>query len=111
MVQRLFAVGLLALALVVTGCGGGKKTERTLSVTAEQQGSELKLRFETTNFEVGKDGHIHVRINGGPEAMVFAYTYTVPDLAPGRYEIETELSNAKHVNLGIKRTITVEMKP
>lgn len=108
MVRRLLLL-LLALALLA-GCGG-KKAEPTLAVTAEQRETSLVIRIQTTHFVMGKDGHAHIRLNGGPEAMIYANTYTVPNLAPGRYEIDVELSDPKHVDLGIRQLIEFEMKP
>ncbi|MFZ5828294.1 MAG: hypothetical protein ACOY94_28645 [Bacillota bacterium] len=106
---RIFVLALLLLTLALTGCGG--RPEPTLEVSAEQRGSGLVILMKTTNFRLGQDGHAHVRLNGGPEAMIYSNTYTIPKLDPGVYTIEVELSNVKHENLGIKQTIQHEVKP
>lgn len=109
MIRRFLVLVLLLVTVTAIGCG--KRPEPTVHATAEQRGSSLVIRITTTNFVLGKDGHAHVRLNGGPEAMIYANTYTIPEIKPGLYTIEVELSNAKHENLGIKQTMECEVKP
>lgn len=109
MARRFLLLALLALTLIAAGCG--KRPAPTLEVSAEQRGSSLVILLKTTNFTLGRDGHAHVRLNGGPEAMIYANSYTIPKIDPGLYTIEVELSNQKHENLGIKQTIQYEVKP
>lgn len=109
MIRRMLVLALVLLTLTLAACGG-KKSEPQLQVSAEQKGSGLVLRLQTTDFAIGKDGHAHVRLNGGDEAMIYAYTYTIPELQPGLYTIEVELSNLKHENLGVKQTLQHEQK-
>lgn len=109
--RRLLTLLLLMLALAgLPGCGAARRPEPTLAVSAEQRGSSLVISIRTTNFAVGKDGHAHVRLNGGSEAMIYASTYTVPDVKPGVYQIEVQLSNQKHENLDVKQTFYYEVK-
>ncbi|MFZ5816566.1 MAG: hypothetical protein ACOY93_14910 [Bacillota bacterium] len=108
MILRFLPLVLLLLALTA-GCGG--RPAPTLQVSAEQRGEDLVIHLRTANFSLGRDGHAHIRLNGGPEAMIYGPAYTVPDLAPGLYIIEVELSNQRHENLGIKQTIQYEVKP
>lgn len=109
MIRRIVSLALALLLLVTAGCGG-RKAEPTLQVTAEQRGSGLVLRLQTTNFVLGKDGHAHVRLNGGPEAMIYGSTYTIPELKPGLYTIEVELQDLQHKYLGVKQTLHYEVK-
>lgn len=109
MVRQILVLALLLLTLGATGCG--RRPDPTLEVSAEQRGSGLVIQMKTTNFRLGKDGHAHVRLNGGPEAMIYANTYTIPEIEPGIYTIEVELANVKHENLGIKQTIQYEVTP
>jgi len=108
-VRRALVGTLLFAILLLAGCGA--KPAPTLSVTAEQKGEGMVIHIATTNFQVGPDGHVHVRLNGGDEAMIYANTYTIPKLEPGRYTVDVELSNAKHENLGVKQSLQVEIKP
>jgi hypothetical protein len=107
MLRRILPL-LLAL-LVLAGCGG-RKAQPTLQVSAEQKGASLVIRAQTTNFVAGKDGHIHIRLNDGPEAMIYGSTYTIPEVKPGSYKIDVELADQKHVPIGVRQTIQVEVK-
>lgn len=108
MMRRLLP--LLLSVLLLVACGG-KKTEPTLAVSAEQKGAGLVIRVKAANFTFGKDGHAHVRLNGGPEAMIYADTYTIPTLTPGLYRIDVELANVKHEPLGVHKSVEYEVKP
>lgn len=101
----LVAAGIAALALA--GCA---KPKPTLSVTLEQSGLDLVIHMETANFEIGKTGHAHVRLDGGPEVMPYTKTYTIPKVSPGKHSVWVELSDAKHQSLGISQTAEIEIK-
>lgn len=108
-VKRLIGALLLAV-LVLAGCGG-KKSEPTLEVTAAQDGRNLKVQVSTQGYVIGKDGHVHIYLNDGPEAMIYGSTYTVENIEPGNYKIRVELANIRHENVGIGKTIEFEVKP
>lgn len=103
------ALGALLLALVLmTGCGA--KPAPTMNVTVQQVGQDLQVKIETTNFVIPKDGHAHLRLNGGPEVMPFGTTYTFPNLAPGKYLLDAELSDERHSYIGVKTQVEFEVK-
>lgn len=108
MIRRTTGLVLLLLLVILVGCG--QKAAPTLQVSAEQRGNSLVIHLATTNFVIGKDGHGHVRLNGGPEAMIYSRTYTIPEIEPGTYTIDVELQNLEHESLGIKQTIQYEVK-
>lgn len=100
---------LLAGALLLGGC----KAERpapTVDFTAEQQGQSLVITVQTTNFRIPGDGHWHVRLNDGPEAMAYSKVYTIPNVAPGTYKVYVELSDLKHQDLGVSATREIVVK-
>lgn len=109
MIRRMLGLTLALTLLLLAGCGSNKP-QPTLQVTSEQKGKGLVLRLQTTNFVIGKDGHAHLHLNDGPEVMIYANTYTIPELKPGLYKIEVELSNSQHENTGIKQIIEQEIK-
>jgi hypothetical protein len=101
----------LAAALALTGCGGKQSAQPELSVSASQEDGALVVRVSTENWQPGKDGHIHIYLNDGPEAMIYGYTYRVPDIEPGRYKIHVELANQRHEPIGVSETIYFEVQP
>lgn len=106
--RRLMAALLLAV-LVLAGCGG-KRSEPTLDVVARQDGQNLVVQVSTQGYVIGKDGHVHIYLNDGPEAMIFGDTYTVENIEPGKYKIRVELANIRHENIGIGKTVEFEIK-
>lgn len=104
-------VAALAAALALTGCGGKQSAQPELSVSASQEDGALVVRVSTENWQPGKDGHIHIYLNDGPEAMIYGYTYRVPDIEPGRYKIHVELANQRHEPIGVSETIYFEVQP
>lgn len=111
--RRLSATALAALlaAVLLAGCGSKETAAPKLSVQASQEGTSLVVRVSTENWQPGKDGHVHIYLNDGPEAMIYGYTYTVPDIEPGQYKIHVELANTRHENIGVSETIYFEVKP
>lgn len=107
-VMRLFLVGVLALSTVLVG--GCAKTPPTLQVDAQQVGKDLVITMATTNFKVGQSGHVHMRINGGPEVMLMGNTYTLANAAPGTYSIFVQLSDPNHRPLNVDKTVEVLVK-
>ncbi|HEY8347092.1 MAG TPA: hypothetical protein VIL07_07430, partial [Symbiobacteriaceae bacterium] len=100
---------VLCVALLIGACGKSRP-EPTMDFTVEQTGEGITIRVETTNFSVPEDGHIHIWIDDGPETMAFQYTYTVPKLPPGVHRVTVDLSDHRHVNLGLKKTKEIEVR-
>lgn len=97
----------LLLAVALVGCS---KPQPTLKVTVEQVGTGLLIRMETTNFVIGKDGHAHIRLNGGPEVMPSTTSYTIPNVKPGKYKVFVELSKPDHGPIGVQQEVEIEVK-
>lgn len=100
---------LVAGALLLGGCKADRP-EPTVDFTAEQQGQSLVITVETTNFRIPGDGHWHIRLNDGPEVMAYSKVYTIPNVAPGTYQVFVELSDLKHQNLGVSKTKEIVVK-
>jgi len=107
--RRRVVLWLLVGVLGITAglAGGCTKPLPTLQVGAEQVGKDLVIKIETTNFTVGRSGHVHLRINGGPEVMLMGNSYTLSNAAPGTYSIFVQLSDPNHRNLDVDKTIEV----
>lgn len=105
--RRLSPFLALLMALAMVGCGAPKPS---LQVTVEQSGQDLVVQVITTGFIVGKDGHIHLRLDDGPEAMPSKPTYTLRNVSPGQHRISLELSDPSHRPIGVSETVTVDMR-
>lgn len=99
---------MVLTGLPLSGCA--KRPEPTLSVTIQQSGKDLVIRMQTTNFKIGTDGHVHLRMDDGPVVMPMTEEYTLPNAPPGKHAIWVELSNISHVSLGVEQTVQVEVK-
>lgn len=104
-----FAV-VLALALLMTGCGRPATAKPTLDFTLQQQGTNLVVQIDTGSFRIPGDGHPHLRLDGGPEVMLYGKTYTIPNVKPGKHAVSIELSNVQHEMLGVKLEKVIEIK-
>ncbi|MEW8977909.1 MAG: hypothetical protein AB2385_05840 [Symbiobacterium sp.] len=109
--MRRWTAALALAAALLTGCGGRDSEGPTLAVTAAQEGRDLVVYVKTENWEAGRDGHVHIYLNDGPEAMIYGYKYTVPNIEPGEYKIHVELANTRHEHIGVSETIYFEIKP
>lgn len=101
-------VALLLGLILMTGCAG--KPAPTLNVTVQQVGKGVQVQIETGSFDIPKDGHAHLRLNGGPEVMPFGTAYTFTALPPGKYVLDAELSDENHTYIGVKRQVEFEVK-
>jgi hypothetical protein len=107
-VRRAFALILGLLLIALAGCGSKPKPEMEVSV--RQNGESLVVQVKTKNFRVPADGHVHIRLDDGPEIMAWSETYTIPKVSPGQHVVHVELSDLEHRNLGVKQSIPVEVK-
>lgn len=103
-------LGAVLWVALLTGACIASEPDPTMDFTVEQTGEGITIRVETTNFSVPEDGHIHIWIDDGPETMAFQYTYTIPKLEPGVHKVTVDLSDTRHVNLGLKKTKEVEVR-
>jgi predicted small lipoprotein YifL len=108
--MRRLGPALLSLLLLFVLLGCGKKEPPYLKVTVTQQGQNIVIKADTGSFKLGKDGHMHVRLDDGPEAMPRGDTYTIGNQKPGMHKIYVELADPDHNPLGISQTVQFELK-
>lgn len=106
-VRRALLVLVVVAGLVFSGCGRPKPE---MEFTVQQVGKGLEIRVEMTGFAVPRDGHVHIRIDDGPEVMVYTPVYTIPEIAPGIYKVSVDLSDKQHRDLAVGKSKTVEIK-
>lgn len=68
------------------------------------------MQVETGTFKVPQDGHVHIRLDDGPETMIYSRTYTIPKVAPGRHIISIELSDPQHNYFGVRKQKEIAIK-
>lgn len=99
------------VALVLTGCGGGKKaSDVKVSVTAQQNGADVLVSMQVTGCVIGKECHTHLRLDGGPEVMPYETEYIIPNVSKGKHSISVEMSDQQHVYLGVKQVVEIDVK-
>ncbi len=101
---------LLLTLLITVALVGCSKPKPTLKVTAQQEGAGILIRMETTDFVIGKTGHVHIQLDGGPQVMPNTASYTIPKVAPGKHKVFVELSDPNHNPIGVDQEVEVEVK-
>lgn len=100
---------IVAALLLLAGCRA-QRPQPEFDFTVEQKGEGLTVRVETGAFEVPKDGHVHVRLDDGPEAMIYGKSYTIPKVAPGKHKVIVQLSDPQHNYFGVSKEKEIEIK-
>ena len=94
-------------------------TEPTLTITSPADNitvnvNQVEVNFTTTNFELGTDGKLEYKLNGGTANYVTTTTpFTISDLAEGENTIVFQLVNMDNTALdpvvSVTRTVTYEI--
>jgi hypothetical protein len=105
---RVLMLVLAAIGLVAVGCSSTVKP--TLAVQLVQKDKDLAIQMDTTGFVIGKDGHVHLKLDDGPIAMPTKPTYTIPGVKPGKHTIWVELSDKNHNPIGVQQTAEIDFK-
>lgn len=100
---------LLAAVSLLAGCGANTP-EPQLNVTLEQVGQDLLIKMDTGAFKIPEHGHLHVRLDDGPEAMPYSNTYKIAGVTPGKHAVAVELSDVGHKPLGVKVIKEIEIR-
>lgn len=109
--NKLLAVFLAAsLALLLLAGCRAERPAPAFDFTLEQSGEALVVKVETGTFKVPEDGHVHIRLDDGPETMIYKTTYTVPKVAAGRHKVTVELSDPQHNYFGVRKEKEIEIK-
>ncbi|HYG59404.1 MAG TPA: hypothetical protein VD902_15185 [Symbiobacteriaceae bacterium] len=103
-------VFVLLVTLLAAGCRAASKPVPTLDFTLEQEGEGLVVRVQVTGMQVPEQGHVHVYLDDGPEAMAYTTTYRIPKVAPGAHKVRVELSDMQHRPLGVSLTKEITIK-
>jgi hypothetical protein len=106
-IQTVWFLIFLILAMVLIGCGASKKI---LSVKLAQNGKDLVVESDLTNFRMGVDGHLHVQLDADPEIITEEQTYTFPNVTAGKHKVLVRVMNRAHKFLGVSQTVELEME-
>ncbi|HYF96221.1 MAG TPA: hypothetical protein VD969_28770 [Symbiobacteriaceae bacterium] len=108
--RRAMVLGwLAAVLLLLAGCRAARP-QPEFDFTVEQKGAGLTVRVETGTFRVPQDGHVHIRLDDGPETMIYSKSYTIPKVALGTHRITIQLSDPRHNYFGVSKEKTVDIK-
>ena len=92
-------------------------TEPTLTITSPADNitvnvNQVEVNFTTTNFELGTDGKLEYKLNGGAPAYTTTSPFTITGLAEGENTIVFQLVNMDNTALDpavtVTRTVTYE---
>jgi hypothetical protein len=92
-------------------------TEPTLTITSPADNTtvnvnQVEVNFTTTNFELGTDGKLEYKLNGGAPAYTTTSPFTITGLAEGENTIVFQLVNMDNTALDpavtVTRTVTYE---
>ena len=102
---------LLIVSLTLAACGR-PKAPADWDVTVEVDGRSAIVSITVPDFQIGRDYHPHLRLNGGPEVMVYQDPYIFRTLSPGQYELWVEIADPRHNPFpGLEpRILTFEIK-
>ncbi|MDY0314083.1 MAG: T9SS type A sorting domain-containing protein [Bacteroidales bacterium] len=93
-------------------------TEPTLTITSPADNitvnvNQVEVNFTTTNFELGTDGKLEYKLNGGAPAYTTTSPFTITGLAEGENTIVFQLVNMDNTALdpvvSVTRTVTYEI--
>jgi len=105
------AVMLVAvMALLLLAGYRAERPGRGFGFAPAQSGGARVRTVQTGSFKVPDNGHVHIRIDDGPETMIYKTTYTVPKVAPGRHKVTVELSDPQHNYFGVRKEKEIEIK-
>ena len=91
------AAAWLLLLLALPALAGCSKQPVAMQVNAEVIGRDVQLRVNLENFDLQKDGHLHLFLDDLPDpAMIQRATYTFKNLRPGQHVIRVQLTDPNH---------------
>lgn len=93
---------MLAAVLLLAGCAGGAepKVAPSLELTVlVQPRGEVEIVAAAGGVTLGKDSHLHVSLDGGPEVMVLTppfHRYRFQGLSPGTHRVRVWVTDQRH---------------
>jgi len=102
--------GLLAVALAAAGCATGESAVREWSATASVDGNRVTITVDVPGWTQVVDYHTHLSLDGGPEAMAYAATYSFARLRPGRHTVTVSIADPQHKPIpGMLKTLEFDI--
>ena len=106
--RRVWAMAALIVLLgVLAGCA---RPPAELHGRVEVDGQTVAVRYDLRNFRLGRDGHVHISLDGGPEVMAGVDGYTFRQVAPGRHTVSVYVTDARHQPTELKQTVPFEVR-
>lgn len=102
---RMF-VALLLVSMLLAGCGQNLDN-LDFDVDVQVSGDTATVTVKMKGIKDNGQVHTHLFLDGGPELMMYAESYTYRNLEPGEHELVIELAGADHMPLpGQRKTVT-----
>lgn len=113
-ITRYVATAAAAALALLTACA---RPQPTLQADVELRGRDAVVKIAVTNFEfvprVGGgnklDGHVHLRLDDGPEMMAFGPEFTFKGVHPGAHSVLVQLADRNHRPIGIERRVPFQV--
>lgn len=97
---------LLISLLLLAGCSQNLDN-LDFDVDVQVEGDTATVTVTLKGIKDNGQVHAHLFLDGGPELMMYAPTYTYRNLQPGEHELVVELAGADHLPLpGQRKTVT-----
>lgn len=89
-------ISLVFTLLLLAGCGKSAEPITDFNASVDVQGRSVTVKVDVPGKRMGKDYHPHLRLNDGPEVMMYSTTYSFPSLQPGTYKLTVGIAKPDH---------------
>lgn len=109
--RQVLSALVLIFALALAGCGSTSSATTDWSATVNLQGDRAVIAVDVPGKTIGQQYHPHLRLDGGPEVMMYSPTYTFKKLKPGKHQVDVVIADPNHNPIeGMQKALSFEVK-